>query len=223
MPAPRRDPRSAPDLLAVLGRGIQRVDGRWTPTSYLEVYNGRRHSATPLRGGDEHPQCRVGGSQINIDAAVEVLKRAPIPCVLAYCPRAKYLRVIDGPSENAVMTQALLKRLPDAEVIRWTERDRGPSDTLIEIRDVVQLARQRGFRHVLFLTILAHVPRVLLLAEREIPSPIRFTVASSETVLLAHRPKLYRRISKLMASRAFVRSVNLEILGVNRLLAGSYG
>jgi hypothetical protein len=213
---------SAPDLLAVLGRGVQQVDGHWIPSPDFEVYNGRHHSPTPIPGGDGHPNCRVGGGQLNVDAAVAFLNRTPIPCILGDSRTAKYLRDVGGPSEREVLTQAVLRLLPSAHVIQSRMPDRGPSDTQVEVRHMVSLAHRRGFRHVQFLTVLAHLPRVLLLAERAAGRSLICTGAASELVLLAHRPNQSHRISRLLGSRAFRRTVEMELAGVNGLLTGTY-
>lgn len=211
-----------PDLLAVLGRGVQQVNGRWVPSPDLEVYNGRYHSPTPIPGDDAHPNCRIGGGQLNADAAVAFLKRTPIPCVLGDARTAKYLRDVGGPSEHEVLTEAVRLALPSVRVIEAKGPDRGPSNTRIEIHHMVSLARRRGFRHVLFLTVLAHLPRVLLLAEREVGRSLVCSGASSEAVLLTHRPDQRDRISRLLGSRALMRTVEMELSGVNALLAGTY-
>lgn len=109
------------ELLAILGRGIQKVgkDGVWEATEDLEICdeNGA-HLAVRLPADDEHPHCLIGGGELNLHAGAVLarLHASTLKAVVcAYAPRPPYLAEVDGPNESEVMSEQL-KTLLDKEV-----------------------------------------------------------------------------------------------------------
>lgn len=208
------------ELLAVLGRGIQWDGGRWFPTPDLEMYrlvDGRpRHSARPLPPDPASPMFLVGGGALNVDAAAEWLRREPRDCVLGFAGPSPYLQRFDGaqdgPSESEVMSDEIARRVPSASVTRWSGAPDVPTNTAVEVRNVLDHARRAGYSRVRFLSVSVHLPRVALWAQRV--ARVEFTLEASETVLLLWRPQEVGRIARLHASSAYRRTVLREQLGI---------
>ncbi len=82
-------------LIAILGRGIQRVGsgGSWEVTEDLEVCApDRTHLPDRVPADDQNPCCLVGGGELNLLAGLELHRRiGAIVAVCAYSHRAPYL------------------------------------------------------------------------------------------------------------------------------------
>ena len=215
------------ELLAVLGRGIQWDGRRWLPTPDLEMYrlvDGRpRHSVRPLTADPASPMFLIGGGLLNVDAATEWLQREPKDCVLGFAGPSPYLHRFDGeqdgPSESEVMSEELERRVPRASVTRWSGVQDVPTNTSVEVHNVLDHAERAGYTRVRFLSVSVHLPRVALWAQRF--ARVEFTLESSETVLLLWRPEEAARIARLQASPAYRRTVLREQLGIEEATRSS--
>lgn len=98
------------------------------------------------------------------------------------------------------MTGRFLELLPGAEVELRREPVRGPSNSLVEVRDILEFARRRRAIEVHLLTALAHLPRVLTLARGERPPSLRIRGHPSELVLLDQDPTALRRVLYILGS-----------------------
>jgi hypothetical protein len=219
---------SAPrTLLAVLGRGIQydphsREDPEgWIPSPDYETCtrsaDGKPiHSALTLKEERGSSNWVVGGGQLNVDAAVAILRRTPMPCALGFAHPADYLRKYDGandgPSESEPMERALKRALRDSIVIPYSGIGIGASNTRAEVENVMKLAKERRFEAVRFLTISPHVPRVSLYAQSA--KLVKFSIESAETVLLSLEPDQAERIRTLQSSVAYRNTISDERFGI---------
>lgn len=103
------------ELLAILGRGIQReTDGPWVPwvlTEDLEVCDERgAHLSVRVPANDGHPFCVIGGGEFNLLAGLKLCENYHIEVkavVCAYGGRSAYLQAIDAPSESEIMSETL--------------------------------------------------------------------------------------------------------------------
>jgi len=218
-------------LMAVLGRGIQYRVGKWLPSPDREICRRLSdgiplHSAIPIPGDLDGPDAIVGGGQLNVEAAAALLRQQRMSCVLGFAGPAPYLwhwnGGDDGPSESGPMEAALRMLVPDAEVLPWTPRgefDPGPhspSDTRVEVGNVMRLAEERGYSRVRFITITPHVARVAFWAQRL--RRVDFTVESSESILVALSPAHAQRVYDLQSSSAYRTTVHDERAGLEKLL-----
>ena len=216
-------------LLAVLGRGIQKVGENWVPTEDLEVFirdqKGKPvHSPTRLAVDDSNENCLIGGGELNVHAAALLLSRTKMGCVLGYAPPASYLRnpQVEGPSESLPMGELLRSLVPNAEVIDWNDgQGSEESNTDLEVGNVMKLASRIGVKEVRFLTISPHVPRVTIIAQKtkeDLKLRVDFTIESSESILSDLEPECRDRIAHIQQSKAYRRTVFAEYEGVKKLL-----
>lgn len=219
-----------PTLLAVLGRGVQQTSSGWVPTpayEMCELLDGKpRHRRIPVEVVKDAEECRVGGGQLNVRAAAHIIKRARMQCVLGFASPASYLR--DSEGKPSVRTEgdpmaAYLRTLVDRpEVIDWKADLPGlpstDSDTAVEVANVMDCARDRGIRNVLFVTISAHVPRVILRARQESRTGETFTVLASETILAEFEPSETAELADLQASAPYQRTIRDELYGTAEAL-----
>ncbi len=80
------------DMVAILGRGIQRLfeNGPWALTEDLEVCD-ERSAHLPVRTpvNDESDFCMVGGGEMNLEAGIHLVHRyRPETVVCAYGGRS---------------------------------------------------------------------------------------------------------------------------------------
>lgn len=104
------------DVLAILGRGVERVcSGVWRPTSLIEQCDQSTREHLGIR--TPHPDhsnsgCIVGGGNANVIAGLQLYGESGAKTVcFAYGDTSKYLRRIDGPSEGEVMMESFERRL----------------------------------------------------------------------------------------------------------------
>jgi hypothetical protein len=171
------------DLLAIMGRGIQRLKedsdptkiSSWELTQDLEVCDAKSaHLPIRVPADDENPFCMVGGGELNLLAGMALYAghRSTVGTIVcAYGHRSDYLASIDAPSESEVMRHKLgleIQRflgessgpvVPD--LLEW-KRDRivpGPSNTGRELLNVFDLALDLGLKNIGIVTVGVHVPR----------------------------------------------------------------
>lgn len=236
-------------LLAVLGRGI--LCPHFLPTEDIEVCDNKfAHRSVAISPDDDHPNCIVGGSSLNLEAAhLLIWEHNPDVIVCAYGGRSPYLVSSDAPSESEVMTAALREQLEQLavdytgdsrpwlnctrpEFVVWPKDRPTPegtrSNALQELINIFELALERGVKAVTIVTVTVQVPRVTLFANnhrRRRPEFQRLTVGtiSSEEVLMDHDARRYApRVAALFASKAFARTAKLEERGISDFLAGKY-
>ena|GEM_PF-2814085 len=136
-----------------------------------------------------------------------------MPVVLGYSPPPEYLQKVGGPSESEPMSETLRALVPGVATIPWRGAGEGPANTQVEVHNVMQLALGERFTRVRFLTVLPHLPRVLLLAANE-KSRVPYEGIASELVLLEHDRGQSERVLRLLGSPAFGRTAQLELQGI---------
>lgn len=233
------------EILAILGRGICKLresdpDGEvssWHLTDDLEICTDiGAHLAVRVPVDDTHPNCLVGGAQMNLEAGKAlILQHAPQVVVCAYGDRSKYLKDIGGPSESQVMTEALRTILVGADLPRKPElviwdpaRSKGfASNTRQEILNIFDLAIELGLTRIGFVTVGVHVPRTATFITKHIStfpeyqhlSPVLF---ESEEALLGSSKQWKPRVDVLRKSQAFSRNLANEFKGTLAALTGKY-
>lgn len=220
-------------LLAILGRGIQRLDenGPWVLTEDFEVCGSDSgHLPVRIPIEDSNPHCFVGGGELNILAGLELLRKFQYDSVVcAYGHRSAYLKSINGPTESEIMSARLKEVSPTAKIEVWPrEREMpDPSNTNFEIKNILELAVVKDIGFVDILTVTVHLPRAIVFAERHLGKTefrhLSVRYHSSEQVLLEtnadrHGP----RVLSIYGSRAFQRSAKREAEGVHRILTNAY-
>lgn len=228
------------DLLAILGRGIQKetADGPWVLTEDLEVLaeNGG-HSIIRLPVDESNPNCVVGGGELNLAAGLELYhEHEPKLVVCAYGHRARYLVEADAPTESEVMSTRLalfckVRTQTEPEMVVWL-KDKDvpvPSNTKVELLNILRLASDRECLSVGIVTVTVHLQRAILFMRRHFASEefshkhIEVEFFASEQVLTRVNPEAYApRVLYLFSSEAFRRNALRELSGVNDFLAGRY-
>ena len=233
------------EILAVLGRGIQKLREydpnsevrSWQLTEDLEICTDLgAHLAVRVPADDTHPNCLVGGGQMNMEAgSVLVRRHAPQIVVCAFGDRSAYLKKAEGPSESEVMTGALRRSLSnnqvstEPEIIVWprARSTDGASNTRQEILNIFDLAMERGLTRIGFVTVGVHIPRTATFIAKHISinqkyqhlSPVLF---ESEEVLIGSSEKWKPRVDAIRNSQAFSRNLANEFKGTLALLTGKY-
>jgi len=220
-------------LLAILGRGIQRLpDGSWTVTEDLEICaENSAHLTDRVPADDENPHCLIGGGELNLLAGIQLHKRGFGDIVVcAYGDRSDYLKSIDAPSESMIVSDLFLKYCPNALIRVWTKEMSmpGPSNTNRELQNIFELAVKEKIDAVAIVTIDLHMPRTLVMAQRHLAKhkfrrlDARFFV--SEQVLAEADPKTYgQRRETLRRSKAMARNWAREQLGIFKVITDAYG
>lgn len=172
------------DFVAILGRGIQRLEeaaavtkvSSWVLTEDLEVCDkNSAHLPVRVPVDDASPYCMVGGGDMNMLAGQFLIEQyQPKLVVCAYGHASDYLRSIGAPTESEVMGKMLQERwgmlaslqkwnptsYPEVEVWSRTRTVPGvPSNTRLELLNIFDLALERGFRRIAVVTVGVHIPR----------------------------------------------------------------
>lgn len=235
------------DLLAIMGRGIQRLNkesdvtnvASWVLTEDLELCD-KESAHLPIRVSpdDENPLCMVGGGELNLLAGIELVNLyKPTAVVCAYGHRSAYLASIDAPSESEVMSYHLRHSTrfssldEDPDIMKW-ERGRtvpGPSNTGRELLNIFDLALERGFETIGIVTVGVHVPRTAAYVAKHFSVHERYRsltpiVLESEEVCLHSDEALWRpRVEALRASKSFARNWAREADGIQKIVRDVYG
>jgi hypothetical protein len=224
-------------LLVILGRGIQKTSaGEWRPTEDLEMAADAHGTHRPERipPDDNNPLCRIGGGELNLLAGIELYRQLdPQVAVCAYGDRPAYLRNINAPNENEIMTNLFATQCQTLGLIprcgRWKlTADEITPNTRRELENCFELALQRGIKQIITVTVLVHAWRLSLLVQELRGTHPEFkdctvTVVTSEAVLLAANPRNYgARIRRMHSSKSFMRTIEMEAAGVNAILHGTY-
>jgi DUF218 domain len=219
------------DLIAILGRGIQRQyeGGPWVLTEDLEVCNANSaHLPVRVEADDTNPFCMVGGGLMNLHAGqILVAKYRPKLVVCAHGDRSGYLKSVDGPSESEVMCDRIIA--PNSSIVVWpSERSHpAPSNTRQELLNVFELAYERDFKNVMIVTVGVHVPRTATYIAKFLSgggySDLSVRVFESEEVLLTANPTDFGpRVDALRASKAFGRTWEREANGISKIVRDAY-
>lgn len=215
------------EILAVMGRGIRRDRKHWRPTNDREMYrmSGDRpaHQVESPPADDADDLCLVAGGQLNVDAACVYLREKPMLTLLGFAHQAQYLSDSnpDGPTESAIMSDFLQRAIRLAEIERCSNSSKGVSNTMVEVRNILDFAEEHAIQRVWFLSIESHLIRVQRLVEqfrRGRPQlRVRTDFLSSEKILLDNGGKGAERVVELRRTKAYARTRNWELQGAARV------
>lgn len=236
------DPVFVPDILVILGRGIEKTPtGNWRPTRLVEIGERETFKHTGVTNwkiegkGDNEV---VGGGQSNVYAAREFLLKygaqKRIPHVVFAAGRPDYLK--DEPenvSEGEVMKGKLLKILcyPESRMtLHMLNNNRTTRDDLITS---LGIAKTLHFKNIAILTIGLHVPRswemmkkILFEKQEEFEGAFEKIVFINSWEVLSKKVRhgaTYEKIIKeLEQTEAYKRTHRMEQHGIADLRSGRY-
>ena len=228
-----------PEILCVFGRGIEKVNGVWRPTAYIEKLSpdnqhpGDRYPEDQIDMNGDDPQVVIGGAEINALATTALYNSlwdaGSLPEVVTFAAgRPKY--IADDPdqtlSEGQLLKQVFLRESwfdpAQTETVMQTT-NRNTRDDLLE---TLHLAKTRGYRRVAIVSVLAHIARCMeflrwaLIAKPKF-NDIEVKFFASEPVVLNHYPD-YNFLYEAMISKAFARTAERERRGIADLREGRY-
>lgn len=232
-------PEQGPDILCVFGRGIEKVDGVWRPTAYIEKLSpenqhpGVRYPENTIDMDGDDPQVVIAGAEINALATATLFASwraagSPPKVVTFAAGRPRYIAEDPDPtlSEGRLLKEVFLREVEPiadgVEVVMQTT-NRNTRDDLLK---TLHLAKTRGFQRIVIVSVLVHVPRCMeflrhaLLAEPSF-SNISVEFFASETVVLNHCSG-YEFLYRAMISKAFARTAERERRGIADLQSGKY-
>ncbi len=233
------------DLLAILGRGIQRLDpnsdstliSSWALTEDIEICDSNlAHLTVRVPKDDSNQSSIVGGGELNLRAGLEFIKKhQPRYVVCAYAHRAEYLLSVNGPTESEVISNLVNQafrdeKIPSPNVLIWN-RDRvlsGPSNTGVEVLNIFKLALEYGLQSVGIVTVGVHVPRTATYTAKHRSVHDKYRVLSvnileSEEILLRSNELLWgSRVEILRASQSFARNWAREADGIQKIIRDVY-
>jgi hypothetical protein len=141
------------DLIAILGRGIQKDKSAWSLTEEIEVCDkNSAHLIDRVSPDDENPCSMIGGGELNLIAGKILIEnqdiKPPKIVVCAYGHRAQYLEDADAPTESEVMSEQLKPFIPEeTELLVWDKhrypKPLVPSNTRQEMLNVLDLALEK--------------------------------------------------------------------------------
>ena len=234
------------ELLAIMGRGIQMSGDGWDPTDVSSWVPTRPYEITDEQGmhlSVRHPrenrpdvyadpQARIGGGLWNLRAGVILIKRHhPNLVVCAYGHRSSYLTSVDGPTESEVMHYHLGHecKLGDTKPLVWPRErtEPGPSNTGSEIKHVLDLGLERGFRNIAILTVGVHVPRTGAYVSKYLTTHPQYgrlnvRILESEEIIAVECPWERNTIAEVRNSLAFEHSWRAEAIGISKIICGVY-
>jgi hypothetical protein len=234
------------DVIAVLGRGIERVPAgvgarHWRPTSLVEKCKAGTFEHLGLRAQSadpNDPDCIIGGGNANVIAALQLFETRGAKAVLfAYGDRSKYLRESHGPLEGAVMKYEFLRRLGKRapEVLATVDLRGGleqppgiASNTLRELENIFEFALANSFRRIAIIGIGVHVPRVNLFCDSVLAKGaerfggLRVELLHSEALLLERSERYREHVAAMRASAAYTRNAAMEERGITAFREGKY-
>lgn len=185
------------DAIIVLSAGIvQREDGTWRSTTY-----------------DESDAFGTLGGHDRVCAAAKLAATYPDAVIVTTSHTMGYTE----PSLAKVYADELVALGVPQERIVLEERS---TTTQSAIKVALQLAHERSWQHITFLSSEFHIPRVKAFYTRE-KSGLTIEAVSSESVLLAD-PTFAEYFQNVTSSLAYQRRLAAEKRGVLALEEGSY-
>ena len=226
-------------MLCVFGRGIEKVNGEWQPTQYLERLsekNGHSGFRTEnLDANSDDSRIVVAGAQLNVWAAAdhfreEFLYSGIKPKLVAFAAgRPNYIANDPDPtlSEGKILRESFLWECPEADgstEIVVQDKNKNTRDDLLE---TLFMAKARGIENVTIISVLVHLARcheflkAAFVAEPELKG-YNVQFLASEAILMQTRPSLVPQLSSFLISKTFCRTAERERKGIGDLLAGRY-
>jgi len=224
-----------PDVLSVFGRGIEKVDGIWQPTAYIERLSEkgghpgmRAEGITPF---DNDPRIVIAGGEVNALACAMLYKefatQRSVPKVVVFAAgRPAYLADDPDPdlTEGRVMHRWFLGSVipqPGTQIV-FQANNRNTRDDFVE---TLEFAKSRGLSRIAIITVQVHIPRCqefLKHVPEEMKHGIDILWFASEPIVLRHFPEAYPELWEAMISPAYARTAERERKGIEDLRAGHY-
>jgi hypothetical protein len=226
------------DLIAILGRGIQKDKSAWSLTEEIEVCDkNSAHLIDRVSPDDENPCSMIGGGELNLIAGKILIEnqdiKPPKIVVCAYGHRAQYLEDADAPTESEVMSEQLKPFIPEeTELLVWDKhrypKPLVPSNTRQEMLNVLDLALEKKCSRVAFIAIGVHVPRAATYLAKHLSVYEKYRVLNpvvleTEEILLANRVKYSSLVEKIRSSKSFARNWVREADGIQKIIRDVYG
>ena len=226
-----------PDVICVLGRGIERVrtnsGARWRPTRYIEaVDENGRHTGDRRREADMNDDhSLIAGANANLLALCQrwreciTLNHSP-SMILFAAGRPDYLAGTEPFLTEGLILSEVFQRRTGAKGCETLilARNRNTRDDIFEC---ARLAVERGLSEIEVITVSVHLPRTAefaRLAHAGMPQT-RFHLSASEDILrrrYRHFAGFDAALEKARRSRAGLRTEAREAAGVRALRAGEY-
>lgn len=189
-------------LLAVLGRGcmMQYAGGPWAATRDLDIWKlGVMRPDVLTEQNDDDPNSVIGGGELQLAAAsVLYAELDPTLTVFAYGNRSPYLLEHGYPTESSVVSglfrKIMLKETgkePRVDIFNEEAWNVKGSSSYQEVHNMLTLGKTMSVDEVIFLTVLVHMNRVLVMVAKHLRdnpdfaalrNKVRFEV--TESVLL---------------------------------------
>jgi hypothetical protein len=228
---------SAPDVICVLGRGIEQVrtnsGERWRPTRYIEAVdeNGCHTGCRRREVNINDDYSLVAGANANVLALCQrwrecaLCKHRPSVVVFAAGRPAYLSRTEPFLTEGLVLSEAFRRRTGarGCEMLILAQ-NRNTRDDILEC---ARIADGRKLREIEVITVSVHLPRTAefaRLAHSEMPQA-RFHLIASEDVLRRRYLRFARfpvALEEAQKSRAYLRTEAREAAGIRALRSGEY-
>jgi hypothetical protein len=224
-----------PEVLCVFGRGIEKVDGIWQPTAYIERLSDedchagfRTHGITPF---DNDTRVVVAGAEINAVACAMLYKKfdddGATPAVVIFAAgRTAY--IANDPDLNLTEGRILCRRF--RELAPPGERTEivfqpGNKNTRDDLVETLKFAKERGFSRIAVISVTVHIPRCqefMRYVPDEFISAMDVRWFASEPIVLQYFPEEYSYLWEAMISPAYIRTAERERKGIDDLRSGHY-
>lgn len=221
-----------PQVLCVLGRGIERMDGTntWRPTAYVERLSEENgHSGLRIENitaFDEDPKVVISGGEVNAVAGALFYKELALagapPAVVTFAGgRPAYLA---KEPQHITEGRILYERFQEVSLHTRSEivfQD-GNSNTRDDLQETLKLAQERSFRRIAIVTVTVHIPRCLAFVSSNWLQGMEIRFFASEPIVHRFLPGEYEYLYEAMISPAYTRTAERERKGISDLRAGRY-
>jgi uncharacterized SAM-binding protein YcdF (DUF218 family) len=187
-----------PDALIIFTAGIMPLpSGGWRSTTY-----------------DDRDALGTLGGRDRVEAAALLAKEHPRAYLVATSRRMT--------GEPPTLAEVYANELRDLGVASGRiVKEENSINTETAVHEALQLAKERGWRYVIFLSNEYHLPRILAFSKRE-QSDVVVDACSSESMLIA-RDRAFKAIfEKVKKSSEYQKRLASEARGLEALEQGSY-
>ncbi len=188
----------SPDAIIIFSAGVMPLGaGGWRTTTY-----------------DDKDAFGTLGGRDRVEAAVLLAKKYPN----IYLVTTSHNLDRATPSLAQVYADELRALGVAPERIGQEER---PSTTGSVVATALQLAQEKGWKHLLLLSNEYHLPRIAAFY-KEAKSDIKVTIVSSESVLISHDPAFAERFAEVKKTSAYQARLAAEARGIAAIKGGTY-
>ncbi len=224
-----------PQVLCVFGRGIEKVNGVWKPTAYIErLSESNGHPGVRVEGitpFDDDPRVVIAGGDINATALAVLYEEffglgSPAEVVAFAAGRPSYLA--NEPDQTLTEGKVMHRHfLSITDPWRATEIvfQSGNRNTRDDLAETLALAKIRRFSGIGIITVGIHIPRCQEFMKHvpvDLLEGVEIRWFASEPIVLRYLPSEYRSLWEAMISPAYTRTAERERRGIADLRAGKY-